>query len=75
MNKASINFSFGTIIGFALLFLVMVVIILVLSGKMDLFVKSNECTQRGGYCTSDCDGIILYLDGCNEGQVCCMQPT
>lgn len=61
-----------TIIKLVLVLVVAFTLIFIFSDKTSLFQKSNTCEQRGGICTTACDGETILLAGCEEGQVCCV---
>ena len=74
MNKKAIQFSFYTILSLAIILFIVVILLLVFSGKVKLFVKGNECQSRGGFCTTLCEYATLHLKGCNDNEVCCLKP-
>jgi len=75
MNKKAIDFTFTTLIALGIVVFLVVVSALILTGNMKIFYKTNECIARKGYCTTNCEYAILYLDGCKEDEVCCYKPS
>ncbi|MBU0756462.1 MAG: hypothetical protein KKF44_00215 [Nanoarchaeota archaeon] len=86
MSKKAQGLSVNTIIVAALALLVLVVIALIFTGKIQLFTSSSdECTNNGGICVTDEidleTGQLKYCSGsydkvesgfdCSEDFVCC----
>jgi Tfp pilus assembly protein PilE len=74
MNKKATSLLIYTLIGFALVILIVAILLFITSGSFASFIKSNECTNRGGFCTTNCNGAILHLEGCKQEEVCCLNP-
>jgi hypothetical protein len=75
MNIKAASMAINTVIGFALLFILMVILLYLLFGKSTLFMKSNECSARGGQCAAFCEEAQASFEGCKTGEVCCIKLT
>ncbi|NQV09294.1 hypothetical protein HQ529_05580 [Candidatus Woesearchaeota archaeon] len=73
MKKADMTIE--TIIKFVLVLAVVGVLLFLVYDKFSLFEQSNNCEERGGSCTEDCNGKTLLLAGCENEEVCCISIT
>jgi len=65
-----------------LVLLVLALIILVLVGFLitrsgSAYIKTTSCENIKGNCmkSSDCDGTISALPGCDKDQICCLEEV
>jgi len=74
INKKGAQSLFAALIGLAMVAVIIVVLILIFTGKIGLLNKSTECTAQGGVCTTYCEYAVLHGDGCKANEVCCLKP-
>ena len=77
MDKKAQGLSINTIVVSAIAVVILVVLILVFTGKIGLFNKNvSACAQNGGHCTTDAscgDNARNVNYQCpDDNQICCM---
>jgi len=75
MNKRGFELTFANLIKAILVIIILAVIILIFTGTINFFGKTNTCISRGGFCTSQCEYATIYVEGCTAPDVCCLQPS
>jgi hypothetical protein len=75
MNKRGFDLTFANLIKATLVIIVLVVLVLIFTGTINFFGKTNTCTSRGGSCTTECAYATIYVEGCTAPDVCCLQPS
>ncbi len=81
-SKKGQGLPMNTIVIAALVLVVLVVLIMIFTGRMGGFTRSiQDCAEKGGECVSgsECDldkGSLPIARGeCGDGKICCSKPT
>ncbi|KHO45963.1 MAG: hypothetical protein QS98_C0006G0028 [archaeon GW2011_AR3] len=75
MENRKGEMTIETLIGFALLIVVIFVVIFILMDKYDFFRQNTSCEAQGGTCQTEesCDSTRVYTGKCDSGKICCSQ--
>ena len=75
-DRKAMDLSINMIIIAALALIVLVVMVLVFTGKIGIFSKSSGCTERGGQCmpAESCSQSRTAFSCTKQGEVCCIDP-
>lgn len=77
-RKKAQGLSMQTVVIAAIVLIVLFVLILIFTGRINIFRQDMEsCLNKGGTCkdAKDCDGIRTTVEECQKkGQVCCFTP-